>query len=220
MDYSPLVISIKASLISSVIVFVLGVTAAWGVTAMRRGRFIFDTLFSLPMVLPPTVTGFFLLIIFGKNSVVGEFLSRMGISVVFTLKGAVIAAAVVSFPIMYTTARGAFDQVSRLYSDAAKNLGMSGISTFLRVILPNASHGIIGGLMLSFARAMGEFGATIMIAGNIPRRTQTMSVAVYTAMQSGNRELAFRWVLIILTISFVSIISVRLWNESLRRKSR
>ncbi|MBQ6169612.1 MAG: molybdate ABC transporter permease subunit [Ruminococcus sp.] len=220
MDYSPLVISIKASLISSVIVFVLGVTAAWGVTSMRRGRFIFDTLFSLPMVLPPTVTGFFLLIIFGKNSVVGEFLSRMGISVVFTLKGAVIAAAVVSFPIMYTTARGAFDQVSRLYSDAAKNLGMSGISTFLRVILPNASHGIIGGLMLSFARAMGEFGATIMIAGNIPHRTQTMSVAVYTAMQSGNRELAFRWVLIILTISFVSIISVRLWNESLRRKSR
>ena len=220
MDYSPLVISIKASLISSVIVFVLGVTAAWGVTSMRRGRFIFDTLFSLPMVLPPTVTGFFLLIIFGKNSVVGEFLSRMGISVVFNLKGAVIAAAVVSFPIMYTTARGAFDQVSRLYSDAAKNLGMSGISTFLRVILPNASHGIIGGLMLSFARAMGEFGATIMIAGNIPHRTQTMSVAVYTAMQSGNRELAFRWVLIILTISFVSIISVRLWNESLRRKSR
>lgn len=121
---------------------------------------------------------------------------------------------------MYTTARGAFEQVDSIYIDAAKTIGMSRLSIFTRIRLPIAWPGMIAGIVLTFARAMGEFGATIMIAGNLPGRTQTMSVAVYTAMQSGNRELASRWVTVILCISFLSIISVRLWNEYLGRKKK
>lgn len=220
MDISPLVISFKASLIATGIVFITGVLAAWAVTSAKKSKIFFDTIFSLPMVLPPTVIGFLLLVMFGKNSLIGEFLSRYGISVVFTLNGAVLAAFAVSFPIMYTTARGAFEQVDSLYIDAARTLGMSSFDIFLKIRLPNAWPGMIAGIVLTFARAMGEFGATIMIAGNIPGRTRTMSITVYTAMQSGNRELASRWVVVILSISFISIISVRLSNEYLRRKIR
>lgn len=220
MDISPLIISLEASLIATVIVFVSGVFTAWAVTIAKKSKVFFDTVFSLPMVLPPTVIGFLLLILFGKNSFVGEFLSRFGINMVFSLKGAVAAAFTVSFPIMYTTARGAFEQVDSIYIDAAKTIGMSRLSIFTRIRLPIAWPGMIAGIVLTFARAMGEFGATIMIAGNLPGRTQTMSVAVYTAMQSGNRELASRWVAVILCISFLSIISVRLWNEYLRRKKK
>lgn len=220
MDISPLIISLEASLIATVIVFVSGVFTAWAVTIAKKSKVFFDTVFSLPMVLPPTVIGFLLLILFGKNSFVGEFLSRFGINMVFSLKGAVAAALTVSFPIMYTTARGAFEQVDSIYIDAAKTIGMSRLSIFTRIRLPIAWPGMIAGIVLTFARAMGEFGATIMIAGNIPGRTQTMSVAVYTAMQSGNRELASRWVAVILCISFLSIISVRLWNEYLGRKKK
>ena len=220
MDISPLIISLEASLIATVIVFVSGVFTAWAVTIAKKSKVFFDTVFSLPMVLPPTVIGFLLLILFGKNSFGGEFLSRFGINMVFSLKGAVAAALTVSFPIMYTTARGAFEQVDSIYIDAAKTIGMSRLSIFTRIRLPIAWPGMIAGIVLTFARAMGEFGATIMIAGNIPGRTQTMSVAVYTAMQSGNRELASRWVAVILCISFLSIISVRLWNEYLGRKKK
>ncbi|WP_294752943.1 molybdate ABC transporter permease subunit [uncultured Ruminococcus sp.] len=220
MDISPLIISLEASLIATVIVFVSGVFTAWAVTIDKKSKVFFDTVFSLPMVLPPTVIGFLLLILFGKNSFVGEFLSRFGINMVFSLNGAVAAAFTVSFPIMYTTARGAFEQVDSIYIDAAKTIGMSRLSIFTRIRLPIAWPGMIAGIVLTFARAMGEFGATIMIAGNLPGRTQTMSVAVYTAMQSGNRELASRWVAVILCISFLSIISVRLWNEYLGRKKK
>ena len=220
MDISPLIISLKASLIATVIVFFSGIFTAWAVTTAKKSRVFFDTVFSLPMVLPPTVIGFLLLILFGKNSFVGELLSRFGINMVFSLKGAVAAAFTVSFPIMYTTARGAFEQVDSIYIDAARTIGMSRLSIFTRIRLPIAWPGMIAGIVLTFARAMGEFGATIMIAGNIPGRTQTMSIAVYTAMQSGNRELAARWVVVILCISFLSIMSVRLWNEYLGRKKK
>lgn len=220
MDISSLIISLEASLIATVIVFVSGVFTAWAVTIAKKSKVFYDTVFSLPMVLPPTVIGFLLLILFGKNSFVGEFLSRFGINMLFSLKGAVAAAFTVSFPIMYTTARGAFEQVDSIYIDAAKTIGMSRLSIFTRISLPIAWPGMIAGIVLTFARAIGEFGATIMIAGNIPGRTQTMSVAVYTTMQSGNRELASRWVAVILCISFLSIISVRLWNEYLGRKKK
>lgn len=123
MDISPLIISLEASLIATVIVFVSGVFTAWAVTIAKKSKVFFDTVFSLPMVLPPTVIGFLLLILFGKNSFVGEFLSRFGINMVFSLKGAVAAAFTVSFPIMYTTARGAFEQVDSIYIDAAKTIG-------------------------------------------------------------------------------------------------
>ena len=163
------------------------------------------------MVLPPTVVGFFLLIIFGKNSLLGGLLLKMGISVLFTWQGAVIAAVVVSFPIMYRAARGALEQVDVNLIYAARTLGMSETKIFFRIQLPAAWPGVAAATILAFARAMGEFGATIMLAGNIPGKTQTMSVAIYTAVQSGDRSLAYYWVAIIMGISFFTIFLMNYW---------
>lgn len=205
MDYTPLWISVKVAVTATVFTFFLGLIAARLVSSMGRLKGLVDGLFSLPMVLPPTVVGFFLLLIFGKNSLLGALLEDLGATVIFTWQGAVIAAVVVSFPIMYRTARGALEQVDVNLVHAARTLGMSEISIFFRILLPVARPGIVAATILAFARALGEFGATIMIAGNIPGRTQTMSVAVYTAMQSGNRELAYKWVAVIMAISFVTM---------------
>lgn len=205
MDYTPLWISVKVAVTATVFTFFLGLAAARLVLSMGKWKGVVDGLFSLPMVLPPTVVGFFLLLLFGRNSVLGKLLERLGTTVIFTWQGAVIAAVTVAFPIMYRTARGALEQVDVNLIHAARTLGMSEIMIFFRILLPVARPGIMAAVILAFARALGEFGATIMIAGNIPGRTQTMSVAVYTAMQSGNRALAFRWVAVIMLISFASM---------------
>ncbi|MCZ9888199.1 molybdenum ABC transporter permease [Brachyspira hyodysenteriae] len=136
---------------------------------------------------------------------IGGIVDKLGFPFVFTLRGAVLASFIVSFPLMYRTAKGAFEQIDKNIINAARTLGKSENWIFWRVILPNTWHSILGGTILSFTRALGEFGATIMIAGNIPNKTQTMSLAVYTAVQAGDRELAFKWVMIIVLISFVSI---------------
>lgn len=188
----------------------LGLLSARLVLSLRAGKALIDGIFSLPMVLPPTVVGFFLLIIFGKNSLLGGLLLKMGISVLFTWQGAVIAAVVVSFPIMYRTARGALEQVDVNLIYAARTLGMSE-TKFFRIQLPAAWPGVAAATILAFARAMGEFGATIMLAGNIPGKTQTMSVAIYTAVQSGDRSLAYYWVAIIMGISFFTIFLMNYW---------
>ena len=201
MDFSPLWISLKVAVCATVFTFFLGLLSARLVLSI----------FSLPMVLPPTVVGFFLLIIFGKNSLLGGLLLKMGISVLFTWQGAVIAAVVVSFPIMYRTVRGAREQVDGNLSYAARTLGMSEAKIFFRIQLPAAWPGVAAATILAFARAMGEFGATIMLAGNIPGRTQTMSVAIYTAVQSGDRSLAYYWVAIIMGISFFTIFLMNYW---------
>lgn len=206
MDVSPLKISLFTAFVSTLITFFLGLIAGWLVCYMKRGKGVVDAVFSLPLVLPPTVVGFFLLIFFGKNSAFGRFFSGFGIKIVFDIKGAVIAAALVSFPIMYRTIRAAIEQVDVNLIYAARTLGLGEVEIFRKIIVPEAFPGIAAGIVLSFARAMGEFGATIMIAGNIPGKTRTMSVAVYSAMQGGNRELAYKWVLIIMSISFISII--------------
>ncbi|MCZ9871885.1 molybdenum ABC transporter permease [Brachyspira hyodysenteriae] len=148
---------------------------------------------------------FFFYYFFGRNSFIGGIVSKLGFPFVFTLRGAVLASFIVSFPLMYRTAKGAFEQIDKNIINAARTLGKSENWIFWRVILPNTWHSILGGTILSFTRALGEFGATIMIAGNIPNKTQTMSLAVYTAVQAGDRELAFKWVMIIVLISFVSI---------------
>lgn len=217
MDYTPLWISVKVAVTATVFTFFLGLAAARLVLSLGKWKGVVDGLFSLPMVLPPTVVGFFLLLLFGRNSVLGKFLERCGTTVIFTWQGAVIAAVTVAFPIMYRTARGAFEQVDVNLIHAARTLGMSEIRIFFRILLPVARPGIMAAVILTFARALGEFGATIMIAGNIPGRTQTMSVAVYTAMQSGNRELAFRWVAVIMIISFVTMF---LMNYTVERGQR
>lgn len=206
MDYTPLWISVKVALCATVFTFFFGLLAARLVVNMRKLKGLVDGIFSLPMVLPPTVVGFFLLILFGRNSALGKLLEKCDVSVIFTWQGAVLAAVVVAFPIMYRTARGALEQVDMNLIHAARTLGMTEVQIFFRILLPVARPGIVAATILAFARALGEFGATIMIAGNIPGKTQTMSLAIYTAMQSGNRELAYRWVVIIMAISVTTMI--------------
>ena len=215
MDYTPLWISVKVAVTATVFTFLLGLLAARLVVNMGKWKGVVDGILSLPRVLPPTVVGFFLLILFGKNGGLGKVLEQLGAGVLFTWQGAVLAAIVVAFPIMYRTARGALEQVDHNLIHAARTLGMSEMQIFFRILLPVARPGIVAAAILAFARALGEFGATIMIAGNIPGRTQTMSLAIYTAMQSGNRELAYRWVAIIMVISFVTMF---LMNYLVERK--
>ena len=206
MDFSPFIISLKAACCATLLTFFLGLLAAWLIAPMKRGKSLLDGLFSLPMVLPPTVVGFFLLLLFGNNSLLGKFLDALRMGVIFTWQGAAVASMVVSFPIMYRTARGALEQVDENLIHAARTLGMNEFQILLRVMLPASWPGIMAGTILAFARALGEFGATIMLGGNIPGKTQTMSVAIYTAVQSGNRALAYRWTAVIMAMSFVTIL--------------
>lgn len=205
MDYSPLKISLETAALSTVFTLILGLLAAGLVCRLKHFKGLIDSLLSLPLVLPPTVVGFLLLVAFGKNSALGNLLSKTGINVIFTVGGAVLASIIVSFPVMYRTIRGAIEQVDDNLVNAARTLGLSEVKIFVKIIMPEAKPGIIAAILLSFARALGEFGATIMVAGNMPGKTRTMSVAVYTAMQSGNRELAFKWVMIILAISMITM---------------
>lgn len=219
MDLSPLWITFKISFAATVVVFVAGLLFAWEVTNLRRGRAVIDAVLSLPLVLPPTVVGFLILISVGSNSLIGRLMDSFGARLVFTWQGAAIAAAVVSFPVMYRGIRGALEQVDPSVIQAGRTLGMSEFKILHKVMLPMAAPGIIAAIVLSFARCLGEFGATLMVAGNIPGKTQTMSVAVYTAMQSSDRSLAFKWVMIIVAYSLI-ILVVMNCLPSLRRVRR
>lgn len=218
MDLRPLYISMRVALWATVLTFFLGLLAAQKVAKMRRLKGFVDGILTLPMVLPPTVVGFFLLLIFGKNGLLGRLLDQIGATVVFTWYGAVIAAAVVSFPLMYRTARGAFEQLDQNLIYAGRTLGMSETKIFWRVILPNSWPGVVSGIVLAFARALGEFGATSMLAGNIPGRTQTMSLAIYSAVAGNNREKAYLWVAIIMAISFITLFLMNLMGYQAGRK--
>ena len=219
MDLSPLWTTFKISLAATVFVFVTGLLLAWGVTNLKRGRALIDAVLSLPLVLPPTVMGFLILISVGANSAVGKFLDAFGMKLVFTWQGAAAAAAVVSFPVMYRGIRGALEQVDPTVIQAGRTLGLSEFKILRKVILPMAAPGILASVVLSFARCLGEFGATLMVAGNIPGKTQTMSVAVYTAMQGGDRELAYKWVAIIVAYSLIILVGLNCL-PSLRRSRR
>ena len=218
MDLSPLWTTFKISLAATVFVFVTGLRLAWGVTNLKRGRALIDAVLSLPLVLPPTVMGFLILISVGANSAVGKFLDAFGMKLVFTWQGAAVAAAVVSFPVMYRGIRGALEQVDPTVIQAGRTLGLSEFKILRKVILPMAAPGILASVVLSFARCLGEFGATLMVAGNIPGKTQTMSVAVYTAMQGGDRELAYKWVAIIVAYSLIILVGLNCLPSS--RRSR
>ena len=210
MEYSPLILSLKTAFYSTIITFFVGIYIAFAVFKIKRFSSIFDIVFTLPLVLPPTVVGFFLLIFFGRNSFIGGIVEKLGFPFIFTLRGAILASFIVSFPLMYRTSKGAFEQIDTNIINAARTLGKSENWIFWRIMLPNSWHSILGGAILSFTRALGEFGATIMIAGNIPNRTQTISLAIYTAVQAGDRALAFRWVVIIVAISFISIMMMNI----------
>lgn len=210
MEYSPLILSLKTAFYSTIITFFVGIYIAFAVFKIKRFSSIFDIVFTLPLVLPPTVVGFFLLIFFGRNSFIGSIVEKLGFPFIFTLRGAILASFIVSFPLMYRTSKGAFEQIDTNIINAARTLGKSENWIFWRIMLPNSWQSILGGAILSFTRALGEFGATIMIAGNIPNKTQTISLAIYTAVQAGDRDLAFRWVIIIVAISFISIMMMNI----------
>ena len=214
MDYSPLLISLKAAVFATIITFFIGIYMAFLTTKLNRFKGLVDGLFTLPLILPPTVVGFFLLIIFGKNGFLGKLLAKSGTSVVFTGTATIIASSVVAFPLMYRTARAAFEQIDPNMIYVSRTLGLSEHKIFVKIMLPNSFSSIMAGTILTFARALGEFGATIMIAGNIPGKTQTMAVAVYSAVQAGNRELAYKWVIIMASMSFATMLLLNKFETS------
>jgi molybdate transport system permease protein len=173
-----------------------------------KGRSLIDGILITPLILPPTVIGFVLLILLGKNGVLGQILPQGNLRIVFTWYAAVLAAIVVSFPLMYRSALGAFEQIDSLILDAARTDGASERAVFWYVSLPLASPGIIAGTVLTFARALGEFGATLMIAGNIPGQTQTIPMAIYFAVEAGATQEGWFWAMIAILISLAGIVTV------------
>ncbi|WP_278548814.1 molybdate ABC transporter permease subunit [Paraclostridium bifermentans] len=206
MDISPLIISIKTSLVATLITFILGIIISYKIF-WYKGRYesLIDTILTLPLVLPPTVVGFFILITIGKNGPVGMILKTIDINLIFTWTATVISAVIVSFPIMYRSLKSSFDQIDNNMIFAAKTLGLSEKEIFMKIMLPISYPGIIGAVILSFARAIGEFGATLMIAGNIPGKTQTMPIAIFFAVESGDMNKAMIWVMIIIGMSAIVI---------------
>ena len=214
MNFSPLWISIKTSLLATLITFILGIIVSyWVVNYKGRFKGFIDGIFTLPLILPPTVLGFFLLLICGKNGPVGKILKLFDTNIIFSWTATVIAATVVAFPMMYRTTRSSFEQIDPNIISAARTLGLSEFKIFYKIAIPLAWPGIIAGIVLSFARAMGEFGATLMIAGNIPGKTQTMPLAIFFAVESGDMSTALKWVTIIVFISFVMIMILNYWSE-------
>jgi len=208
-EYSaPLVLTLKVAGLATLFAMVLGVLAAYVLTRWTfPGRDWLDALLTLPLVLPPTVLGYYLLVLIGRNGFPGRWLyEHLGVTLMFTWQAAVIAATIVSFPLVFKSSRAALETVGRNYENAARTLGQGEWAVFLRVSLPLAYRGILAGTMLAFARAMGEFGATLMVAGNLPGRTQTLSLAVYSAVQAGNRELANTLVLVVSIVCAVILV--------------
>lgn len=193
----PLWLSLKVAGSATLMVLIFGVALGYAMTRWRiPGRALLDAIFTLPMVLPPTVLGYYLLVLVGRNGWLGGWLESLGIQLVFTWQGAALAASVVAFPLVFNSARAAFESVDPEIEQAARVVGISELGVFYRISLPLAWRGILAGGLLAFARSMGEFGATLMVAGSIPGKTQTLSIAVYEAVQAGEDGLANLLVLI------------------------
>ena len=209
-DWSPLWISLKTGLIATVVCFFLGIWAARGVLRLGpKARAVIDGILTLPMVVAPTVAGFFLLLLFSLRRPLGAFLfGTFGIKVVQTWLGCIIAASVIAFPLMYRNARAAFEQVDPDLVYAARTLGMSEFRLFRKVVLPAAGPGVASGTVLTFARALGEYGATSMLAGNIAGRTGTISQSIANVIKSGDYTTAGVWVAIMLVIALVIIVAI------------
>ena len=208
MDWSPVLISMKTASLSILITFFLGLIVAWGIVKIKNDstKIVLDGIFTLPLVLPPTVVGFFLLYIFGVRGPIGSFfIDFFAIKIVFSWPATVIAAVVMSFPLRYRSARGAFEQVDSNLLDAGRTLGMSEWKIFWKVLFANALPGIISGGILAYARGLGEFGATAMLAGNIAGQTRTLPMAVYSEVAAGNMGSALDYVIVIIIISFIAI---------------
>ncbi|KMZ53525.1 molybdate ABC transporter permease subunit [Dorea sp. D27] len=223
MDFSPILISLKTAVFSIVITFFTGMLAAYLVVRIRnvKVKIAWDGFLTLPLVLPPTVAGFFLLYLFGVKRPLGSFfVEYFGVKIAFSWGATVLAAAVISFPLMYRSARGAFEQVDENLIFAARTLGMPEAVIFRRILLPNALPGILSGGILAFARGLGEFGATAMIAGNIAGRTRTLPLAVYSEVAAGNMEGAYRYVLILVLLSFLAVSGMNVAAGWFRKQDR
>ena len=212
LEWSPLFISLKTGIVATVISFFLGIFAASKVVrAGNKAKAVADGILTLPMVLPPTVAGFFLLLLFSLKRPLGSFLlDQWGIKVVQTWLGCILAATVIAFPLMYRNARAAFEQLDQNLIYAGRTLGMSETRIFWRIIVPNAGPGVVSGTILTFARALGEYGATSMLAGNIPKKTATISQRIAMVIQDGDYATAGIWVVIILLIAFGIIVAMNL----------
>lgn len=214
MDMSPIWLSIKVSLVAVSIVFVVGTLLA--VLMLRfefRGKSVVESLILVPLVLPPSVAGFLLLVLLGKYGPVGKVLDMMGIQVIFSWHAAVIASAVVALPLIYQSVKAALEQVQPELEQAARTLGASEATVLRTITLPLAWPGFVAGTVLAFARSLGEFGATLMISGNIPGETQTIPLAIYTASQSGDLKYSGILVAILLVASFSMVFSLNLWKR-------
>lgn len=213
-DWSPLWISLHTAAATITIVFFIGVIIAWWVERLQSQslKIFADAVITLPMVLPPTVAGFFLLYFFGNNRFLGQLIYQLtGIKIAFSWLATVLAAAVISLPLMYRSARGALLQVDKGMLEAARSLGMTEWRIFWRIHLPNALPGIIAGGLLAFARGLGEFGATAMIAGNIAGRTRTLPLAVYSAVAAGDWDAAGWYVAVIVGICLLVVIGLNVY---------
>lgn len=213
LDWDPLWLTLRVATLATLVALVLGTASALLFARVRfPGRDVLDAILTLPMVMPPTVLGYYLIVVFGRNGWFGPWLEQtFGIHLIFTWQGAVVAAAIVAFPLVFKSARAAFENIEPTLERAARTLGSTEPAVFFRVTLPLATRGIVAGTLLAYARAMGEFGATLMIAGNLPGRTQTLSMAVYDAVQAGDQARADMLVVVIsVTCVLILVVSGRL----------
>ena len=218
--WSPLELSLRVAGTATLVSFVAATLMAW-LLARKKGPMpaLLDALCTLPLVLPPTVLGYYLILLVGRRGLLGHWLAEMGINLIFSWKGAVVAATVVVFPLIYKSARAALEQVDSHLENAARTLGASEWRVFVSVSMPLAWKGIFAGLMLAFARGMGEFGATLMIAGNIPGKTQTLALAIYDAFQAGN-DVQATWLVIVTSLACVSMLMAAELLLKLKRRRR
>lgn len=218
MDWYPLWNSLRIAAISCGIVFFLGIFAAYYVAKLPKWlKGVVDVIFTLPMVLPPTVCGYFLLLIFGVKRPAGIFLAQMGIQMVMTWYGGILASTVVAFPLMYRTARGAFESFDDTLAYSGQTLGLSNTYIFWRIRMPACRQGILAGTVLAFARALGEYGATSMLIGYIPGKTATISTTVYQLWRTNDEAGAFLWVMVNLAISAMILLLVNLLEAKNRK---
>ncbi len=213
-DYSPLWVTLKTTGTALVIIFILGLLAAWwSLRLSPRAQDIADAILTIPMVLPPTVCGFLLLLLLGRNTPIGNWFDQIGFPLVFSWPATVIAAVVVAFPLMYRSARGAFENLDPYMLDAARTLGWGEGKIFIKLMLPLAWSSIAAGTMLAFARALGEFGATLFVAGNYVGITRTIPIAIYFEWMSGNIDVALFWTVIVMIVSFAAIFVINVWSR-------
>ena len=219
MNWFPLFNSLRISFFSSIIVFFLGIFLAYYIAKLPRIlKGILDVFLTFPLVLPPTVVGFFLILTFGVKTPIGMFLQRFGIRFVMTWYGGIVSATVVSFPLMYRTARGAFESFDTTLEEVGETLGLKKSYIFWRIRLPYCKDGIIAGVVLAFARALGEYGATSMLIGYTPGKTATISTTVYQLWRTNNEREAYIWVLINLAISAVVLLLVNFLESGERKR--